>query len=405
MVSDLQSIYSANAKGMQRSAIRELLKLTAQPDIISFAGGLPAPESFPIDDLREVITEVMTNEPTRALQYGPTEGDSLLQEELIKHYNREGMNLKKENILITTSSQQGLDLVAKIFFDRGDKAIVGLPTYLGGLGAFNSYGADLVGVELDEHGMRPDHLEEELKRLHAKGEKPKFIYIIPDFQNPAGITMPRERRLEIIDIAKRYNQLIIEDSPYRELRFEGEPVPWLNALDNEGNVLTLGTFSKIFLPGFRLGWAIGHASLIDKLVVAKQSVDLCAPPFNQRVAGRFLQKGYLEKNIAKIIGMYREKRDIMLAGFREHMPEEVTWTEPEGGLFLFLTAPEYIDMGELFPKALEKKVAFVLGSAFYCNGGGKNTARINFSFSTIEQIVEGVKRLASVLKEAIANHK
>ncbi len=399
MVTDLQNIFSKNAKGMKRSAIRELLKLTRNPDIISFAGGLPAPESFPVEELKEIIHEIMEEDPTMVLQYGPTEGDNLLREELLKRYKKDGVDLGMDNILITTASQQGLDLVAKIFVDRGDKIICELPSYLGGLSAFNSYGADLVGVEMDEDGMRADKLEETLKQMQDNGEKPKLIYCIPDFQNPAGISMPEDRRVAIIEIAKKYDVLIIEDSPYRELRFEGEHVPPMIALDDTGHVLTLGTFSKTFVPGFRLGWALGHEDVIDKLVVAKQAVDLCTPPFTQRIAAKFLEKGLMDKNIEKIKEMYREKRDVMLAEFDKHMPEGVTWTVPDGGLFLFLTLPEYMDAEELFKHAIEEKVAFVIGSAFYCNGGGQNTMRINFSFTTIEKNIEGVKRLAKVIKD------
>ena len=399
MVTDLQNIFSKNAKGMKRSAIRELLKLTRNPEIISFAGGLPAPESFPVEELRTIIHEIMEEDATLVLQYGPTEGDNLLREELLKRYKKEGVDLGMENILITTASQQGLDLVAKIFIDRGDKVLCELPSYLGGLSAFNSYGADLVGVEMDEHGMRSDKLEETLQKMKDNGEKPKFIYCIPDFQNPAGISMPEDRRVEIIEVAKKYDVLIIEDSPYRELRFEGEHVPPMISLDDTGHVLTLGTFSKTFVPGFRLGWALGHADVIDKLVVAKQAVDLCTPPFTQRIAAKFLEKGLMDKNIEKIKKMYREKRDVMLAEFEKHMPEEVSWTVPDGGLFLFLTLPEYMDAEKLFNHAIEEKVAFVIGSAFYCNGGGQNTMRINFSFATKEKNVEGVKRLAKVIKD------
>ena len=399
MISDLQQIYSTNVKGMKKSQIRELLKLIADPSIISFAGGLPSPESFPVEELKEVITDIMENEPHVALQYGATEGDSLLRTLLVNRYKKDGFDISLENLMITTASQQGLDLLSKVFVNRGDKVIVGLPSYLGGISAFNAYGADMIGIPLDEDGMRPDILEEKMEALKKKGEKPKFIYVIPDFQNPTGITMPESRRKKIIEIAKKYDVLIVEDSPYRELRFKGKSQKTFYALDNTGQVITLGTFSKIFAPGFRIGWIIANEQILDKLITAKQGTDLCTPPFTQRIAARYLEKGYLDKNIKKIIEMYKEKRELMLQHFEDYMPEGVSWTEPEGGLFLFLNLPENMNADELFKKAVKEKVAFVIGSAFHFDGSGKNSMRINFSYSSKEKNLEGVKRLADVIKK------
>lgn len=399
MISDLEQIFSASAKNMKRSAIREILKLTQRPEVISFGGGLPAPESFPIEQLKEITTEILDNDGPGALQYGATEGVPELRNILIDRYKKEGLKLELDNLIITTSSQQGLDLLGKIFINRGDKVICGLPSYLGGLSAFNTYGAEMVGIKFDEHGMRADILEEKLEALKSKGEKPKFIYIIPDFQNPAGITMPESRRLEIIDLAKKYDVLIVEDSPYREIRFEGEPQRTIYELDNSGQVILLGTFSKIFVPGFRIGWAVAHENIIDKIVIAKQSADLCTPTLNQKIAFQYIEKGYFDENLKNIITQYHEKRDNMLKAFKEYMPEGVKWTEPEGGLFLFLTLPEHMDAEILFKKAIEKNVAFVLGSVFHCDGSGKNTMRINFSYMSTEKTTEGVKRLAKAIKE------
>lgn len=401
MIKDLHGALAHNVKGMKRSAIRELLKLTQRPEIISFAGGLPSPESFPIDDLKEVINDVMDNEAAMALQYGTTEGDPLLREMIAEHYRAYGIEASLDNIQIITASQQGLDLIAKIFINRGDTVIVGMPSYLGGLNAFVSYGAKMVGIPLDDDGMRPDVLEAVLEDMRSRGEKPKFIYVVPDFQNPAGITISTERRKKIIELAREYDVLILEDSPYRELRFEGEHQAPFYALDNTGHVILLGTFSKIFCPGFRIGWVLAHKDVIDKVVVVKQSADLCTSPFTQRIAARFIERGYLRKNIKKIIGMYREKRDIMLDYFEKHMPEGVTWTHPEGGLFLFLRLPEYMDGEELLKEAIENKVAFVAGTHFHCDGKGKNTIRMNFSYASKEDNMEGVKRLAKVIKNAM----
>lgn len=398
MISDLQEILSINAKGMKKSAIRELLKLTKDPDIISFAGGLPAPETFPIKELVGITTKVLQEQGTLALQYGSTEGDDKLRELIAENYNQEGFKITEENICITTASQQGLDLLGKIFVNRGDKILVGLPSYLGGLQAFNAYGADLVGIEFDEHGMRSDKVEKVLTELKAKGEKPKFIYVIPDFQNPAGVTMPEFRRKEIIKIAKKFEVLIVEDSPYKQIRFEGKDQKSIYALDGEGNVINLGTFSKIFVPGFRIGWVIADTTVVDKFVMAKQGTDLCTSPFVQKIAAEYIQGGFFAKSLKKTIQNYKEKKEVMIDAFKKYMPEGVTWTEPEGGLFLFVTLPEYMDSEKLFPKAIEKKVAFVTGNVFHCDGGGKNTMRINFSYVNKEKNLEGVKRLAEVIK-------
>ena len=399
MITDLEQIFSVSARNMKRSAIREILKLTQRPEVISFGGGLPSPESFPIEQLKEITTEILDTDGPGSLQYGATEGVPELRNILVDRYKKEGLKLELDNLIITTSSQQALDLLGKIFINRGDKVICGLPSYLGGLSAFNTYGADLEGIKFDEHGMRADKLEEKLEELKANGKKPKFIYIIPDFQNPAGITMPESRRMEIIALAKKYDVLIVEDSPYREVRFEGEPQRTIYELDNSGQVILLGTFSKIFVPGFRIGWVVANEQIIDKMVIAKQSADLCTPTLNQKIAFKYMDKGYFDENLKGIIRQYHEKRDNMLQAFKEYMPEGVNWTEPEGGLFLFLTLPEHMDAEILFKKAIEKDVAFVLGSVFHCDGSGKNTMRINFSYMSKEKTTEGVKRLAQAIKE------
>ncbi len=405
MVTDLDLIFSDMVKRSKRSAIREILKLTQQPEIISFAGGLPAPESFPIDDLKEIVNQVLYNDGAAALQYDATEGLKELRETLVKKYQDEGVNCSIDNLIITTASQQGLDLLGRVFLNKGDKVICGLPSYLGGISAFMSYGAQMVGVPLDDKGMRADALESRLKELKAKNEKPKFIYIIPDFQNPAGITMPKERRQQIIDLALEYDVLIVEDSPYREIRFEGEHQPMMYQMDTTGHVITLGTFSKIVAPGFRIGWVLADPKVLDKMVVSKQSADLCTPTFVQKIAAKYLKSPQFQKNLKQTIDLYHKRRDIMLEGFRRYMPEGVSWTEPEGGLFLFVTLPEYMNAEELFFKAVEKKVAYVIGQVFYADGSGKNTLRLNFSFVNEEQNREGVKRLAEVIKEEIARHK
>jgi 2-aminoadipate transaminase len=389
---------SHSSKGMKRSEIRELLKLTAKPGIISFAGGLPAPDLFPIDDIKEMSRIVIEREGKTALQYGPTEGDNRLREELAKIMNKDGVNITSNHVLIVTSSQQGLDLVGKIFIDPGDVVMTSRPTYVGAIQAFNSYGAKMLGVEQDEEGTQTTLLEAEISKLAIKGIKPKFIYEIPDFQNPSGITMSLKRRKELIKIAEKYDLIIVEDSPYRQLRFEGKTEPSLIGMNSE-RVLSLFTFSKILLPGFRLGWMAGPNELIQKAVTAKQSVDLCSPPFNQAIIYEYLNRGLLEKQIAVIIKAYREKRDFMLDKLAKYMPKlpGLKWTHPHGGLFLWVTMPGNIDAGEMFHSAIEKKVAYVVGTAFYPDGGGGNSFRMNFSYSSMAEIEEGVKRLAQVI--------
>ena len=401
MISNFQEIISTNAKGMKKSAIRELLKLVKDPEIISFAGGLPAPETFPRKELIDIVKEVIEQDGAAALQYGATEGDDRLRELIMENYKELGFDITIDNIMITTASQQGLDLLGKVFIDRGDKVLVGLPSYLGGLQAFNAYGANMIGIEFDEHGMRSDRVEEVLADLKAKNDMPKFIYIIPDFQNPAGVTMPEFRRKEILTLAKKYDVLIVEDSPYKQIRFEGKDQASIFALDNTGHVINLGTFSKIFLPGFRIGWVIAHKDITNKFIMAKQGTDLCTSPFVQKISAKYIEKGYFNKNLKQTIQNYKEKKNIMIAAFEKYMPEGVTWTNPEGGLFLFITLPEYMDAQELFLKAIKRKVAFVVGSVFHCDGSGKNTMRMNFSYASKEQNKEGVKRLAQVIKESM----
>ncbi len=401
MISNFQEIISTNAKGMKKSAIRELLKLVKDPEIISFAGGLPAPETFPRKELIDIVKEVIEQDGAAALQYGATEGDDRLRELIMENYKELGFDITIDNVMITTASQQGLDLLGKVFIDRGDKVLVGLPSYLGGLQAFNAYGADMIGIEFDEHGMRSDRVAEVLADLKAKNNMPKFIYIIPDFQNPAGVTMPEFRRKEILTLAKKYDVLIVEDSPYKQIRFEGKDQASIFALDNTGHVINLGTFSKIFLPGFRIGWVIAHKDITNKFVMAKQGTDLCTSPFVQKISAKYIEKGYFNKQLKKTIQNYKEKKNIMIAAFEKYMPEGVTWTNPEGGLFLFVTLPEYMDAQDLFLKAIKRKVAFVIGSVFHCDGSGKNTMRMNFSYASKEQNKEGVERLAQVIKESM----
>ncbi len=401
-----EQFFSTNAKGMKKSEIRELLKLTQKPGIISFAGGLPAPDLFPVKEITDVTNFVLETSGKLALQYGPTEGNTTLREELLRLLQKEGIALNIDQLIVITSSQQGLDLVGKVFLNPGDIVLCGKPTYVGAIQAFNSYGGILHGVPLDEQGISTIALEQEIKRLGDKCTQAKFIYTIPDFQNPSGITLTLKRRQELIALAEKYDLLIIEDSPYRQLRFGGDAPPPLISM-NSDRVLALYTFSKILLPGFRLGWMAGPTELIQKMAVAKQAVDLCAPPFNQAILAEFMKRGLLEKQIEIIIKAYREKRDYMLAQLDKHLGDTpgVTWTKPQGGLFLWVTLPEHFNSSEMFIDAVEKKVAYVMGSSFDPDGLDKRSLRLNFSYASMEEIAIGIERLAEVIKARLSGKK
>jgi 2-aminoadipate transaminase len=392
MIQNLDGLFSNSAHKMHRSAIRELLKVANQPDIISFAGGFPAPDLFPVEQLKEITAEVLEKESAQALQYGETAGDRRLREILVERYRKDGCDVSVNNLMITTASQQCIDIVSKIFINPGDTVICGLPSYLAALQSFAAYQAQMVGVRSESQ------LDATIKKLIDEGRKPKFIYAIPDFQNPAGTTMTLAERHLTLEVAHKYGILVIEDSPYRELRFEGEVQPTMFRMDGAGQVVLLGTFSKIFVPGFRLGWMLADERIINKCETAKQAMDLCSPVFDQKITVRFFDKGYFEPNLQKIIMAYREKRDGMIAAFEKYMPEGVSWTHPEGGLFLFLTLPERLNAKDLFDIAIKENVTFVLGEFFHCDGSGQNTVRINFSYMSKEKNEEGVKRLAVAIR-------
>lgn len=384
---------------MKRSEIRELLKFTRQPDVISFAGGLPGPETFPVKEFEDIACNVLRKKGSTALQYGPTEGETPLREEIAKWLAREKSSVSTDNVLVTCGSQQGLDAIARVFIDPGDTIIVELPTYIGAIQAFSAFRAKMVGVPQDEQGMRMDILSDELKNLAKKGKKPKFIYVVPDFQNPSGFTLSLHRRKMLLEIAHKYDVPIIEDSPYKDLRYRGESLPALYSLDNENYVVVLGTFSKLLCPGLRLAWMMAPREYMDRFVVAKQSMDLCSPSFTQLIVSEYMSRGLMPPQIEKIRRLYGRKLEVMLTALDGDMPEGVEWSRPEGGLFLWMKLPEKMSANELFPRAIEKKVAYVVGSAFHCNGKGQNTMRLNFSYCTEQQINEGTNRLASTIKE------
>ncbi len=395
----LNSIISDNAKNMRRSAIRDLLKMATRPEVISFGGGFPDITAFPVDQLKEVVTEVLEENALQALQYGETLGVKELREVLAQRYRDQGIDVTYENFIITTSSQQAIDMLSQLFINPGDTLVCGLPSYLGALQAFYAHRANPVGIPKDEE------LHSVVSALVTAGKKPKFIYAIPDFQNPSGVTMDMVQRYNVLEVAREFDLLVVEDSPYREIRFSGEPMPLIYSLDKDERTILLGTFSKTFVPGFRLGWMMAPVNIIERLEIVKQSTDLCAPVFNQYIATRFMKKGYYDKNIERVKINYRNKRDSMIAAFEKYMPKGVTWTNPEGGLFLFVTLPEEYDSAELFRIAIKENVAFVIGEAFHCDGSGKNTLRINFSYMEESRAEEGIRRLAAAIGRMMEDKK
>ena len=408
-----KSRYALRTQRMGRSLIRELLKFTQQPDIISFAGGLPAPELFPLEQCEAAACRLLHAHGATALQYGPTEGYLPLRRFICERMGRYGIKAEPSNILITSGSQQALDLVGKMLINPGDRVLVEEPTYLGALQAWNAYQADYVSVPQDDNGLRTELLEGALR------VGPKFMYILPNFQNPSGTTLCLERRFDLVRLSNKYGIPLVEDDPYGALRFEGEHLPPLVALDAdyqtgaapnghgymEGNVIYLGTFSKTLAPGLRLGWVVAPVEVVDQLVMMKQGTDLQTSSFDQMLAYEMVKDGFMDEHIRTIRRVYRERRDVMLAALERYFPEGCSWTHPEGGLFLWARVPEWIDTSDLMAEAVQAKVAYVPGSAFYPDPAhGRNTMRLNFSNAEPVQMEEGMRRLGNLLKAKVAEH-
>jgi len=382
---------------LKASEIREVLKLAERSDIISFAGGLPAPELFPIEELAKVSQIVLKESGRQALQYGPTDGFEPLREKIAKRMNVFGFKTAAENILITNGSQQGLDFSARVFLNEGDIVICESPSYLGAINAFKACMPEFVEISTDSEGMVMEDLEEVLKtRTNVK-----MIYVIPDFQNPSGRTWSIERRKRLIKLANEYDLPVIEDNPYGELRFEGQIPPSLKAFDTEGRVVFLGTFSKTFSPGMRIGWVIADTTILQKYNCIKQGSDLQTSTIAQREMDKFLEMYDLDTHIEKIKEVYRNRRDVMIEAIKEHFPGNISYTYPEGGLFTWVVLPEHINTREVMIKALENKVAFVPGGSFFPNGGNENTFRLNYSNMPEDKIKDGIAILGRVLKEMI----
>ncbi len=392
------NMFSEDVGSFFRSPVREIFKRVDLNAIYSFAGGYPSAETFPLEEIRKTMSEVIDKYQGKAFQYGATQGIPELREAVAARYG-----VPVERVQITSSSQQGIDVCTRILVNPGDVVLTSSPSYLGALQSFRSYRADIRGVKhvgcLEEYRRA---YEDVVASVSAEGKRIKFLYMIPDFQNPSGESLSLEERKMLVALAQKHDFLIVEDSPYRELRYEGEDIPTMYSLSPD-RVIHLGSFSKIFAPGFRLGWAIAHPEILDKIYVCKQSLDLCPPIFDQYVAAEFLSSGRLDSNLAKSIDLYRMKRDLLLNLLKENMPEGVSWTHPEGGLFLFLTMPEGFDAVKLYDTALDAGVAYVAGEFFHPDGSGANTMRMNFSFMSPERITAGVRLLSSLLRKTIQN--
>ena len=388
---EYDNLFSLDAQNFMRSPVRDLFKKVDINSIYSFAGGYPSAQTFPLDRMSELSKKTVEKYGAKSLQYGPTQGVPELREALSKRYD-----VPVENIMVSTSSQQGIDVCGRIMLDPGDVVLTSNPTYLGAIQTFKSYRAEMVGIEMSASFEACKKRDAQIGEILKSGKKIKYFYIIPDFQNPSGETLSLAQRSEIVALARKYDFIIVEDSPYRELRYEGEHVATIYSLAPE-RTIHLGSFSKIFAPGLRLGWIIGPEELLNKIYECKQSLDLCAPIFDQYLMAEYLGSGMLEENLPKSIALYKDKRDHLLSLLEKYMPEGVSWTHPEGGLFLFLTLPEEIDTVALYDKALSAGVAYVAGSFFHIDGKGRNTMRLNFSFLDKERMEDGIKILASIL--------
>ena len=394
--------FSARAGALRSSKVRELLKWIGR-DVISLGGGVPDPASFPMEEIRRIILDVLEERGAAALQYAPTEGLDELRGEIARFMSRLGVRAGEENVLVTSGSQEALELIARVFIDPGDPVLSENPTYLGAIQAFAVYGPRMVGVPMDEAGLRVDAMETALKRLGGEGSRAKLAYLIPTCQNPTGRTMSVERRRAVLELAEEHNFLVVEDDPYSYFYLDGAEPPSLKSVDGSGRVIYVSTVSKILAPGLRLGWVVADEEIVEKLAIAKQGVTLQSPTLSMYVLLEALKRGLVDRQLPKLKEIYRVRRDAMLEALETYMPEGVRWTRPSGGMFVWLEAPERVDMDALLPLALTKyKVAYVPGSAFHVDGGGRNTARLSFSYPPLDAMREGVARLAKLIAEHVA---
>ncbi|HEV7770772.1 MAG TPA: PLP-dependent aminotransferase family protein [Solirubrobacterales bacterium] len=394
-------LFAERTTVMRSSAMRDLMAVTARPEVISLAGGLPDTSTFPAKSFAAQMTRIAQESAAEALQYGPTEGFEETKDCILQVMGAEGMQPDLDDIIVTTGGQQAIDLVCKTLVDPGDVVICEAPTYPGAVPVFCSYQAEVIQIECDEQGMRIDELELLLERLAGEGRRPKFVYTVPSFQNPAGVTLSLERRRRLVELARLHEILVVEDSPYGLLRYSGEPLPPLYQLDGGDFVIYIGTFSKILSPGIRLGWAVAPPPVMAKIVLGKQASDLCTSTLTQYFVREYFAEGRWQHYIDDLVDLYRGRRDVMIEALREHFPAAATWTEPEGGLFLWATLPPYIDTSDLLAKALRADVAFVPGQAAFVDERGRNSMRLNFSGVADSEIREGIRRIGEVIAEQV----
>jgi 2-aminoadipate transaminase len=394
-------LFARRTQVMRSSAMRDLMAITARPEVISLAGGLPDTSTFPPDSFAAQMTRIAHESSAEALQYGPTEGFDETKRCIAEVMDAEGMSPDLDDLIVTTGGQQAIDLIAKTLVDPGDPVICEAPTYPGAVPTFCSYEADVHQVATDDDGMRIDELEELLEGLAVAGRRPKFIYSVPSFQNPAGVTMSAERRGRLVELAREHEVLVVEDNPYGLLRFDGEPQRTLYSLDGGDYVLYLGTFSKILSPGIRVGWVAAPPPVLEKIGLGKQAADLCTSTLTQYFVREYFAEGRWREYVADLVEIYRARRDAMLGALERHFPEQAEWTRPEGGLFVWATLPDYIDTTDLLAKALREDVAFVPGRAAYVDGRGASSMRLNFSASGEEELEEGVRRIGQVVSEQL----
>ncbi len=395
-------LFASRTRVMKSSAMRDMMAVTARPEVISLAGGNPDLSTFPSGTFAAAMDRIGRHQLTNALQYGPTEGVTAAKDCVAEVMAAEDMRVSGDDLLITTGGQQVIDLMCKTLIDPGDVIIAEAPTYPGAVPTFSTYEADVVQVEMDDEGMRIDGLEAALAQLDAEGRKPKFIYTVPTFQNPAGVTLSLERRRRLVQIARERELLVLEDNPYGLLRFEGTGLPTLFSLDGGEYVVYLGTFSKILSAGLRLGWVAAPRPVLAKMNLGKQAADLCSASLTQHFVAEFFAQGDWRRYVADLIGIYRRRRDTMLAALEEHLPAEATWTRPQGGLFVWATLPDYVDTTDLLARALRENVAFVPGRAAFLDGRGGSSMRLNFSGADEAAIREGVRRIGKVVREQVA---
>ncbi|HEV7752170.1 MAG TPA: PLP-dependent aminotransferase family protein [Baekduia sp.] len=394
-------LFAARTRAMKSSAMRDLMAITERPEVISLAGGLPDTSTFPPESFASIMAKVAVDSTAAALQYGPTEGLGITKDAIRHVMAAEGTEVDPEDILVTTGGQQVIDLVCKTLIDPGDVIVAEAPTYPGAIPAFCSYQADVVQIEMDADGMPIDVLEETLDQLEREGRRPKFIYTIPNFQNPGGVTMSLPRRKRLVEVAAEREILVLEDNPYGLLRYEGDPLPTLMSLADGEYIIYLGTFSKILSAGLRLGWAVAPAPVLAKMNLGKQGADLCSSSLTQHFVAQYFAEGRWEPYLQSLRGLYRGRRDTLLGALAEHFPAEATWTEPQGGLFVWATLPDYLDTTDLLARALQRNVAFVPGRGAYLDGRGGSSMRLNFSGVGGAEIREGIRRIGEVIGEQV----